>query len=434
MNKNRDGLTVSEKIRRIVAKYYNIIVFDDNQYSFEPICIIELNDIIPHNSVNEINYEFREIGYQVKFHKLSKYEIEEYKLRVEPPVSFYKLTFEAKVFSEKQKEKRTISRNQIIQLSLLILTTGMVIFSAYFYVFQINPYYSGYGKSLGITTFSIISFCLGIFLIIVIHEFGHILFSRKHKIDSSLPYLIPGPPPLGILGAFVSIKDEPQTRNQKFDVATGGIVCGIIISLILVIIGLLFSEQVDTNVYLQARADYFGNNLTDEAEFVKHHLNFYNITFLGLRFLIFGIPSYGDFYGVSLPESILVLHPLAFTGWIGLCLSALNLIPIPFLDGGHILRTISSNLVVRSLGLIIGVTFLLFLHPTLISFSSLITILACCSTSISLQVVKGKNADEVPFAMIPLTRNRKILAVGLILIFIILFPLSYNNILYGFGI
>jgi len=430
LNDSEEHLTISEKIKNVVSKYYVIAIFEESSYLFEPVCIIKLDQSASTALVEDVNSAFKEIGYQVKFHKLSGYDKVKYNLPEELLTTYYKLGFEAKVF---RKEKVKIKKNRLIQLALLVITSGMILLSAFFYIYRIEPYYSGFGKSVISTTISVISFCIGMFLIVIVHEYGHIYFTRKYKLETSHPYLIPGPPPIGMLGAFVSIKDDPHTRNQKFDVAIGGIVTGVLISILLVIIGLLLSNQADITTYLQSRADYFGSTLEEEAEFVKEHLNFYNFIFLGLRSLLFEMPSYGTFYGFYLPESLLIIHPLAFTGWIGLCLSALNLIPIPFLDGGHVLKAIFPHPATKFIGIIVGFVIFIFLDPYLISFSTFPIILLCCLQMLSFQAIKGKNKEETPFPMIPLTRNRKIFALSLLFMFIILFPLSYDNLFYGIG-
>ncbi|MFX0076415.1 MAG: site-2 protease family protein, partial [Candidatus Hermodarchaeota archaeon] len=399
MNHSREDLTLIEKIKKTVSKFCEIEVFEESPYLFEPKCIVKLNKSLSTSIVEEIHTKFREIGYHVKFQRISKYEKEKYNLSTTSNAHFYKLEFKAKIF---KREREKLKKSRLIQYILLIITSGTIILSGFFYIYLLNPYYSGFGNSLFLTTTSIISFCIGMFLIVVVHEYGHIMFSRKHKLDTSPPYLIPGPPPIGMFGAFVSIKDDPRTRNQKFDVAIGGIVSGVIISLILIIIGLLLSKHVEINNYLQLRADYFGSSPGEEAEFVKEHLNYFNLVFLGFRYLVFKVPSYSSYYGYYLPESLLVIHPLAFAGWIGLCLSALNLIPLPFLDGGHVIRAVFPHPASRIIGAIVGLIIFLALHPYLFSFSFFPIILLCITQS----TVNKK--DETPFPMIPLTRNRKI--------------------------
>ncbi|MFX0135007.1 MAG: site-2 protease family protein [Candidatus Hodarchaeota archaeon] len=431
MNGSHKASRISDKIKDIVSQYYKIVLFEESPHRFEPIIVIDLTDPQPQEDFEKIQSELKKIGFQIKLHHLKEHELKQFNLKGDEKVKLYEIKFEAKEFGEKEEK---LKKRKIIQLVLLSITSLTIIISGFLYVYLIDPYYGGFGKPFVSTFFAIFSYCLGMFLIVVVHEFGHIYFSRKHKLRISLPYLIPGPPPLGMFGAFVSIKDEPHTRNQKYDVAIGGIVFGIMISLILIVIGLLLSIQMDTEQYLQLRADYYGSSPAEEAKYVHEHMNFYNFLFLATRFLFFEQPSYRHYYGCYLPTKIIIIHPLAFAGWIGLILSGLNLIPLPFLDGGHIFRTIFPNPAAGIIGMIIGFLIFLSLHPNLLVLSILPSLLLCCSNYMIFQSQREDKKDEFPNPTIPLTKSRKISALLLIPIFILLYPLTYDNIIFGFGI
>ncbi|NVM29027.1 MAG: site-2 protease family protein [Candidatus Helarchaeota archaeon] len=416
MVENGRNVRVVDKLKKIISKYYEIEVYREEDYSFEPTCIIKVTAPKPAEHFRQMHLEFKKIGFQAKFHALKKDELKEHKLETRDDIKWFSVSFEAKEF---EKDIAKTKRNKIIQVILLVTTIILVIVSAWVYDTYFDPFYSGF--------WALFSFCLGMFLIIIVHEFGHVFLSRFHKLDASLPYLIPGPPPIGMLGAFVSIRDDPQTRNQKFDVAFGGIILGIIISIILVIVGLLLSVQMDMSSYLQLRVDFFGGSLAEEAEFVHEHLNSYNLLFLGFRFLFFDKAAYATYYGFNLPQSVVLIHPLAFTGWLGLLISGLNLVPISFLDGGHIFKAVFPYRFIKLIGLGIGCLIFLFLNPYLLWFAFIGLPGAVMDLNPEIK------SENIPNPIVPLTKSRKIYAACIIGIFILLFPLTFNNLFFGFG-
>lgn len=156
-------------------------------------------------------------------------------------------------------------------------------------------------------------FSITLMLILLSHELGHYYFSKFHRIDSSLPYFIPAPSLIGTFGAFIKMRSPVRDRRALLDVGAAGPLAGFIIALPALIIGLLFSEVVPKESPLGAR-EYktgLGSSLL--------------VTLLSKIFL-------GD-----LPEGVdVIIHPIGFAGWIGLLVTALNLLPIGQLDGGHI--------------------------------------------------------------------------------------------------
>lgn len=152
-------------------------------------------------------------------------------------------------------------------------------------------------------------FSVTLLFILLTHEFSHYAASRKHRIDASLPYFIPAPTIFGTLGAFIKMKSPITTRNALMDIGASGPIAGFIVSIVATIIGLSFSK-----VMLLETVEgviIFGDSLL----------------FSGLTKLIIGtIPANHD----------VLLHPVAFAGWIGFFVTSLNLIPVGQLDGGHI--------------------------------------------------------------------------------------------------
>jgi membrane-associated protease RseP (regulator of RpoE activity) len=74
-------------------------------------------------------------------------------------------------------------------------------------------------------------FAGGLLSIIGLHEFGHKAAARHHKMDATLPYFVPGPPPIGTFGALISLKSPPANRDQLFDLGLSGPVVGFIVTI-----------------------------------------------------------------------------------------------------------------------------------------------------------------------------------------------------------
>ncbi|MEW6003043.1 MAG: site-2 protease family protein, partial [Nitrospirota bacterium] len=152
-------------------------------------------------------------------------------------------------------------------------------------------------------------FALTLMTILLSHELSHYYASRKHHMKATLPYFIPAPTIIGTFGAFIRMKSPIATRRALIDVGASGPIAGFIISVIASVIGLSFSEIVSIKV--KEGAIYFGSSLL--------------FSFLSKAVL-----------GVTPDSHDILIHPVAFAGWIGLFVTSLNLIPVGQLDGGHI--------------------------------------------------------------------------------------------------
>src|SRR5438876_2189179 len=82
-------------------------------------------------------------------------------------------------------------------------------------------------------------FAGGLLSIIGLHEFGHKAAARHHKMDATLPYFVPGPPPIGTFGALISLKSPPATRDQLFDLGLSGPVLGFIVTIAVAVLSVL---------------------------------------------------------------------------------------------------------------------------------------------------------------------------------------------------
>lgn len=146
-----------------------------------------------------------------------------------------------------------------------------------------------------------------------LHELGHKVLCIYHGVESTLPYFIPGPPQIGGTMGAVIIQESPVVnRDQLFDVGLSGPIFGFFASIFVTILG------VKLSYVLPPYSIPIGSYLPTPIIF---------------DFIV-------SIFKPMPPNSILLLHPVAFAGWIGFLLTFLNIMPIAQLDGGHVSRAI----------------------------------------------------------------------------------------------
>lgn len=167
-----------------------------------------------------------------------------------------------------------------------------------------------------------------ILAVITTHEFGHYFAARFHKIDVTLPYYIPFPfiflNPFGTMGAVIKMKTRTQSRKSLFDIGVSGPIAGWITSLIILIIGFINLPHLSYIYTIHPEYESSGIALTG--------LTFGdNLVFFALK-QIFSLKS-----GIFIPPMNEIYHyPFLCVGWFGLLITALNMMPVGQLDGGHI--------------------------------------------------------------------------------------------------
>lgn len=170
--------------------------------------------------------------------------------------------------------------------------------------------------------FVTITFVLALMGIIFTHEMGHYLMCKRKGIEASLPYFIPGLPPIGgTFGAFISQKSPPNNREELIDMGLAGPLAGFAVTLVVLLIGYLVSVPVTAQELIAIYEAFPGMS----GELATPYL----FTLIGYLFVDF-IPAGGTLY----------MHPIAFAAWVGMLVTSLNLFPIAQLDGGHALRAI----------------------------------------------------------------------------------------------
>jgi len=157
---------------------------------------------------------------------------------------------------------------------------------------------------------------LGLMAILGVHELGHYLAAKKHRMAVTLPYFIPLPFALGTFGAYIQMLSTPQNRKALFDVGVAGPLAGLAIAVPALLIGLQYSTPILAASGVEVGMMRGGVNIGSS--------------------LLLAILTKLSLGGSVTEAHQLILHPLAFAGWLGLLLTALNLLPIGQLDGGHI--------------------------------------------------------------------------------------------------
>ena len=200
-------------------------------------------------------------------------------------------------------------------------------------------------------------YSFGLLLILGAHELGHYFTAKAHGIRVTPPYFIPVPFALGTFGAFIKIKSLTPDRRALFDVAVAGPLAGLVFAIPALWIGLRFSEVIPGNA--PAGLGFAGVNI-------------------GSSVLLACLAKMS--LGVSvLDGNHLLLHPLAFAGWLGLIVTALNLLPIGQLDGGHMSHALFGSRNARGISMVaMALLFLLalFVWPGLMFWAFIVFFIA----------------------------------------------------------
>ncbi|MDR3628138.1 MAG: site-2 protease family protein [Ignavibacteriaceae bacterium] len=200
-------------------------------------------------------------------------------------------------------------------------------------------------------------YSISLMFIISCHEFGHYFAARYHRVKATLPYYIPFPPiPMfinfGTMGAVIRTKSPIYSKKAMFDIGIAGPLAGFVASLVVLFYG--FTHVPGVNYLLAIHPDYFspsyGKNAIDLA--------FGNTLLFSLFKILFIHGS--QFFP---PMSEIYHYPYLCVGWFGLFVTAMNMLPVGQLDGGHIAYTmfgekkhynvaLSSIIIITTIGLL----------------------------------------------------------------------------------
>jgi membrane-associated protease RseP (regulator of RpoE activity) len=200
-------------------------------------------------------------------------------------------------------------RGHALNIILLFITFGTTIFAGATLVASYE------NSSVLLTTDTIvwgtILFAIPLMLILGVHELSHYYASRRHHVAASLPFFIPSFPPIGTFGAFISLRDPIPNRRALIDIGIAGPIGGILVAIPVTLIGL----------YLTAMDPHTITVIPDDGLIRINTSILYDL-------LQMMVPIPGDAQ----------IHPMAFAGWVGILVTAINLLPAGQLDGGHVAR------------------------------------------------------------------------------------------------
>ena len=239
-----------------------------------------------------------------------------------------------------------------------------------------------------------LSFSLSLLFILICHEMGHYIACRIYRVDATLPFFIPTPPligPAGTFGAFIKILSPIPSRKAVFDIGVAGPIAGFLALVPVGLIGFLTFQQVSPAPASIAETGvlYFSDPL-----------------FFKFLALLFGI-------NLSIP---MYPNPFYFAAWVGLLVTALNLVPSGQLDGGHAVYSIFGSRVHQWTGKIAFVLMTIFSILGWFLYSSPSGFLFAVILAVMMRVRHPEPLDDAP-----LDAKRKIVAVLTLLIFVLCF-------------
>jgi Zn-dependent protease len=251
-----------------------------------------------------------------------------------------------------------------------------------------NPY-----EMAGIYTLALLG-------ILGIHESGHLIAAKVHRLKTSWPYFIPGLPIIGIptFGAFIQAKGLTINREILFDVAIAGPIAGLVIAVIVSIFAAYTAPIIDVDV---------AQELYEDSRLIKWDLG--EPLLMTASLSLFGKGGEGH---------EVLMTPVMFAAWIGFLITFLNLLPAWQLDGGHMARTLLGPKLHRyatfgSMGILVLLDFWLM--------------------AILIFVMSSRNPSASPLDDVsPLSRNRKLAYIGIMVLAVLCAPLPsgfWSNIL-----
>jgi len=273
--------------------------------------------------------------------------------------------------------------------------------------------------------FTGLPFALSIMGILFAHEMGHYIACRYYKIPATLPFFIPAPilSPFGTLGAFIAMRGIPKNKRVLFDVGIAGPIAGLVVAIPVLFYGLSISHlgpvdrppaglygllEGNSLFYLFSKYIMFGKLLPEPAS-----MNGLSPMLYWLRYFLTAHPI--PFGGVDVQIS-----SVALAGWGGLLVTALNLMPVGTLDGGHVAYGLFGDKANRIFPILIGTLITLSILPILLtgsiaSFNS--GWLLWTAILVWLGRVRTPPLDDIT----SLNPTRRVLGIVILIVFIFIF-------------
>jgi membrane-associated protease RseP (regulator of RpoE activity) len=217
------------------------------------------------------------------------------------------------------RRPRRTAWSSATNLVLLFVTIGTTVLAG---GFLWVAYIGGSALTATDVGYGAIYFGLPLLLILGCHELAHFVMARHHHVEASLPYFIPVPPPFllfGTFGAFISLREPIPNKKALLDIGASGPLAGFAVAIPVTIAGMFLSAHAPTLSVANCGPAFFGVSYGNLEVVVSI------FWFLLSKFV---------------PVSFVSLHPLALAGWVGLLVTAINLLPAGQLDGGHVFRAL----------------------------------------------------------------------------------------------
>ncbi|MBW8009626.1 MAG: site-2 protease family protein [Chloroflexi bacterium] len=369
-------------------------------------------------AVDEIIWGDKELNFVVRFTgQLRIDSSQSYDLLAEA-LQTHKL---APIFREEQGQHVILLVNKLpkpkasnpwVNLALFLFTLFSMLLVGAFYVYDGPPFSNEIElyKNLIADLPSGWPFAASLLGILLAHEFGHYLAARYHKTAVTLPYFLPFPllGGFGTLGAFIQLKQPPKNKRILLDIGIAGPLAGLVVAIPIVLFGLYQSElsfipsegsllEGNSILYLTAKYIVHGEWLPAPTSYGGVHPLIYWI-----RYLFTGLPA-------PFGAQDVLLGPIAWAGWAGLLVTALNLIPTGQLDGGHVMFVLLGEKTKRIRPIIITALLLLgLLYSGWWLWAGIIYFL-------------GRRHAEPLDQITPLDPKRRALAIFTLIIFILVF-------------
>ena len=281
------------------------------------------------------------------------------------------------------KQRKWLSKTWTPRI-LFAVTVAMVLIDGFFRTTGLNSFVP-IGDPLGVA----ILYAWALIGILGVHEAGHLIAAKWHKIKTTWPYFIPGVPVFGIptFGAFIQSRGLTVNRDILFDIAIAGPIAGLVVAIVVVAFGVYTSPVIDSQIAEQM----FGT-----SQLI--HMN-ENLIMMGMLELF---DKNGD-------DVEIIMSPIMFAAWLGFLITFLNLLPAWQLDGGHMSRVILGQkwhkiATYASMGVLVLLNYWMM--------------------AILILILSSRSKDAQPLDDIsPLSKNRKIIYIGVIVLAILCAPL-----------
>jgi membrane-associated protease RseP (regulator of RpoE activity) len=268
-------------------------------------------------------------------------------------------------------------------------------------------------------------FALSMMGILFAHEMGHYIMCQYYKVPATLPYFLPAPllSPLGTFGAFIMMRGIPKNKRILFDVGVAGPIAGLVIAVPVLFLGLSLSHlgpighaaqgtsgflEGNSIFYLFSKYVVFGKLLPEP------------VSMNGLSPIVYWLQYFLTAHPIPFNGTDVMLHNVALAGWAGLLVTALNLVPVGTLDGGHVVYGLFGEKARRIFPIAMGALIVLSFLPVLFTLS-----LGAFNFSWLLWIfilfwlgnVRTQPLDDIT----PLDGKRRALGFLMLLVFVLLF-------------